>query len=76
MTRLYELLYCLVSAADGTTKVVTGSTSILPKTPQAQTLNQSSLIKITQTGKLIYLIFPFPIYLHTYNPICSSIASF
>ncbi|GAB1859808.1 Nucleosome-remodeling factor subunit NURF301 [Camponotus japonicus] len=40
----------MTKSADGTTKVVTGSTSILPKTPQAQTLNQSSLIKITQTG--------------------------
>ncbi|XP_072747484.1 LOW QUALITY PROTEIN: nucleosome-remodeling factor subunit NURF301 [Anoplolepis gracilipes] len=40
----------MTKSADGTTKVVSGPTSILPKTPQAQTLNQSSLIKITQTG--------------------------
>ncbi|KMQ97122.1 nucleosome-remodeling factor subunit nurf301 [Lasius niger] len=40
----------MTKSADGTTKVVSGPTSILPKTPQAQTLNPSSLIKITQTG--------------------------
>lgn len=41
------------SAADGTTRVISGPTSILPKTPQqqGQTPNQQSLIKVTGQGK-------------------------
>ncbi|XP_011646534.1 nucleosome-remodeling factor subunit NURF301 isoform X3 [Pogonomyrmex barbatus] len=39
----------MTKSADGTTKVVSGPTSILPKTPQAQGLNQQSLIRVTPT---------------------------
>ncbi|KAL6258442.1 hypothetical protein P5V15_010398 [Pogonomyrmex californicus] len=38
----------MTKSADGTTKVVSGPTSILPKTPQAQG-NQQSLIRVTPT---------------------------
>ncbi|XP_058794232.1 nucleosome-remodeling factor subunit NURF301 isoform X2 [Phymastichus coffea] len=42
----------MTKAADGTTRVVSGPTNILPKTPQqqGQTPNQQSLIKITGQG--------------------------
>ncbi|XP_031787989.1 nucleosome-remodeling factor subunit NURF301 isoform X3 [Nasonia vitripennis] len=42
----------MTKAADGTTRVISGPTSILPKTPQqqAQTANQQSLIKTTGTA--------------------------
>jgi len=49
----FVLLYCFISAADGTTKVVTGPTSILPKTSQTQGVNQQSLIRVTPTSKFI-----------------------
>ena len=50
---LYELSYCFILAADGTTKVVSGPTSILPKTPPTPGLNQQSVIRITPTSKSI-----------------------
>ncbi|XP_036150042.1 nucleosome-remodeling factor subunit NURF301 isoform X2 [Monomorium pharaonis] len=40
----------MTKSADGTTKVVTGPTSILPKTPQTPGLNQQSLIRVTPTS--------------------------
>ncbi|XP_012232371.1 nucleosome-remodeling factor subunit NURF301 isoform X2 [Linepithema humile] len=40
----------MTKSADGTTKVVTGPTSILPKTSQPQAVNQQSLIRVTQAG--------------------------
>ncbi|XP_011691661.1 PREDICTED: nucleosome-remodeling factor subunit NURF301 isoform X2 [Wasmannia auropunctata] len=39
----------MTKSADGTTKVVSGPTSILPKTPQTPGLNQQSLIRVTPT---------------------------
>lgn len=52
----YKLIYYFISAADGTTKVVSGPTSILPKTPQSQGLNQQSLIRVTPTSKFTYYL--------------------
>ncbi|XP_011164539.2 nucleosome-remodeling factor subunit NURF301 isoform X2 [Solenopsis invicta] len=40
----------MTKSADGTTKVVSGPTSILPKTPQTPGLNQQSLIRVTPTS--------------------------
>lgn len=54
-----NLPYLHISAADGTTKVVSGPTSILPKTAQTQASNQlQSLIRVAQTGKFIYHMNP------------------
>lgn len=43
-----------ILAADGTTKVVSGPTSILPKTLQVQGSNQQSLIRVAPAGKFIF----------------------
>ncbi|XP_077275780.1 nucleosome-remodeling factor subunit NURF301 E(bx) isoform X1 [Temnothorax americanus] len=40
----------MTKSADGTTKVVSGPTSILPKTPQTPGVNQQSLIRVTPTS--------------------------
>ena len=46
-------------AADGTTRVISGPTSILPKTvqQQPQTPNQQSLIKATGQGNKLKMLF-------------------